>query len=191
MTGRVLAQLWVSADGMVAGPNGEFDLFASASPAAAEASERHTAALLRDVDTMLLGRRTYEIFSAFWPTAEHPMAAHVNALPRTVCSTRLTDAPWGSHEPCRVTPDGVGWAAEHRAGPGGIAIVWGSVALIRALLDADELDELELFVAPALLGDGVPLYGAGRTVPLRLTESEQWPGGVVRLRYARGPAAGV
>ena len=56
---------------------------------------------------------------------------------------------------------------------------------MRALLDADQLDELELFVAPALLGDGVPLHGSGSTFLLTLTESEQYPGGVMRLRYAR------
>ncbi|RZT83663.1 dihydrofolate reductase [Pseudonocardia sediminis] len=185
MSARVLAQLWISVDGMVAGPDGEFDLFATAPPESIEPGERHNMRLLDDVDVLLLGRRTYESFREVWPTVDHQMAPYLNEAARVVCSTTLEEAPWGDHAPCEVVADGVAWAKEHRAGDGRIALVWGSVALVRGLLAADQLDELELFVAPSLLGDGVPLHGSGSTFLLTLTESEQYPGGVMRLRYAR------
>ena len=141
--------------------------------------------LLDDVDVLLLGRRTYEVFSAVWPTLDHPMAPHLNGARRVVCSTTLDTAPWGEHTPCEITRDGIAWAAEHRAGGGRTVLVWGSGALVRGLLAADQLDELELFLAPALLGDGVPLHGAGSTFLLTLTGAEQFAGGVMRLRYGR------
>lgn len=182
---RVLAQLWVSVDGMIAGPDSEFELFETAPSESEAATEEHNVRLLQDVDVLLLGRRTYETFSAVWPTLDHRMAPHLSDARRVVCSTTLDAAPWGEHTPCEITNDGVAWAREHRDGDGGIALVWGSGALTRELLAADQLDELEVFVAPALLGDGVPLHGSGRTFLLTLTESEQYPGGVQRLRYAR------
>lgn len=185
MTARILAQLWVSLDGMIAGPEGEFDLFATAPPESIEPGEQHNMRLLADVDVLVLGRRTYEIFSAVWPTLDHQMAPYLNDAERVVCSTTLDAAPWGEHEPCTVVRDGVAWARGFRAGDGNTALVWGSGALTRELLAADQLDELELFVAPALLGDGVPLHGSGSTFLLTLAESEQFAGGVMRLRYRR------
>ena len=84
---RVLVQQWVSVDGKVAGPNGETDAFDAVpdfSP-----SDRHNAALLGSVDEVVLGRRTYEEFVQFWPTAEgEALAPLVNALPKTVASGR-------------------------------------------------------------------------------------------------------
>jgi dihydrofolate reductase len=181
----LLAQQWISVDGFLAGVNGEADVFAAV--ADFTASETHNAALLADIDEVLLGRRTYESFAEYWPAAvDEPMATKINALPKTVCSTTLTAATWGEHNPARVVPDPVDHVRAHRAA-GARIIVWGSVSVMRALLAAGEVNEMELFVAPIALGAGTPLLAAGAApLPLRLTDSETWPGGVVRLRYAVG-----
>ncbi|MDI6105687.1 dihydrofolate reductase family protein [Actinoplanes sp. NEAU-A12] len=181
----VIVQQWISVDGFLAGPNGEADVFAAV--ADFTASEAHNTALLAEVDEVLLGRRTYEAFAAYWPTAEdEPMARQVNTVTKTVCSTTLTSAAWGRHPAPRVVPD----AVDHvRAGREARTrtMVWGSVSVMRALLAAGEVDDLELFVAPAALGSGTPLLAAGAApLSLRLADSETWPGGVVRLRYAVG-----
>ncbi|SFE92737.1 hypothetical protein SAMN05421541_104500 [Actinoplanes philippinensis] len=77
----LLAQQWTSVDGFVAGVNGEADVLAAVSDFTG--SETHNAALLADIDEVLLGRRTYEAFAEFWPTAvDEPMAELVNACPR-------------------------------------------------------------------------------------------------------------
>ncbi len=182
---RVLVQDWVSVDGMVAGRSGEDDVFdavADFSP-----SDRHNAALLDSVDEVLLGRRTYEVFAGYWPAADgEALAPRINALPKTVASTTLRAAPWGDREPAGVVPDAVAHVRSGRAaGAGGTTIVWGSVSVVRALLGAGLVDEVELFVAPLLLGAGTPLLDpAGPPVRLALQESETWPGGTLRLRYA-------
>ena len=185
--GHVLVQQWVSVDGMVAGPNGETDVFDAVTDFSP--SDRHNGSLLDSVDEVLLGRRTYEEFVRFWPTAEgEALAPLINALSKTVASTTLGDAPWGDHPPARIVLD----AVEHiRSGrTTGTTIVWGSITVMRALLRAGVVDELELFVAPVLLGTGTPLLDpAGPIVRLTLRDSETWPGGVLRVRYAvTGPS---
>jgi dihydrofolate reductase len=176
--GRVVVQQWMSVDGFLAGPGGEGDVFAAV--ADFSASEAHNTTLLASVDEVLLGRRTYEAFREFWPGAhDEPMAQLVNTLPKTVCTTTLTEAPWGTHAPARIVPDAVAHVRELQ----GTAIVWGSVALMGALLAAGQVDEVELLVAPIALGAGTPLPALPK---LRLLETETWPASVIRTRYAVG-----
>ncbi len=189
---RVLVQQWVSVDGMAAGPHGEDDVFDAVpdfSP-----SDRHNASLLDSVDEVLLGRRTYEEFVGYWPTADgEALAPRINALPKTVASTTLGAAPWGDGAPARVVADAVAHLRSRRAAGGdGTTIVWGSLTVVRALLSAGLVDEIELFVAPLLLGAGTPLLDpAGPPVRLVLRESETWPGGTMRLRYGVSGAGAV
>ncbi|MBG0565797.1 dihydrofolate reductase family protein [Actinoplanes aureus] len=182
--GRVIVQQWISVDGFVAGPGGEADVFAAVEDFSA--SEAHNLALLDSVGEILLGRRTYEAFVAFWPTVhDEPMAGPVNTIPKTVCSTTLTRAPWGEHAPAAIVPDAVAHVRSRRDSQKGDTIVWGSVRLMRSLLEAGEVDLLELFVAPVALGAGTPLLGHDdHPVTLRVAETESWPGDVIRTRYA-------
>lgn len=114
--GRVIAQQWVSVDGLVAGPNGEVDVFEAV--ADFTDSETHNLALLETVDEILLGRRTFEGFRDYWPTADEPMAESINRISKTVCSRSLTDASWGEFAPARVVPDGVAHAERRRDATG-------------------------------------------------------------------------
>ena len=181
--GRVIAQQWMSVDGLVAGPDGEEDVFNAVEAFAP--SERHNLALLESVDEVLLGRQTYTEWVEFWPTAGgEPMADRINQLTKVVCSTSLDEAPWGDHAPATVVRDGITHAIERRDASGD-TIVWGSIRLMRSLLTAGALDEIELLVAPIALGSGTPLLGPDQPpVELRLIESESWPGGVIRERYS-------
>ena len=182
---RVLAQQWVSVDGFAAGPDGEQEIFEAAGAAASADSERHIAAVLDGVDVVLLGRRSYESFAAFWPVAhDQPMAARVNAVPKVVCSTTLSAAPWGDFAPARVVADGGAYLRSLREQPGGDVLILGSVALMRSLLREGAVDELELFVAPVALGRGTPLLAPDGPYALTLREGEVWASGTARLRYA-------
>ena len=91
-TRRVIAQQWISVDGYAAGPADEQEIFAAVDDFTD--SESHNSALLEHVDEVLLGRRSYETFAAFWPLADdQPMAATVNRIPKVVCSATLREAP--------------------------------------------------------------------------------------------------
>lgn len=183
---RVIAQQWVSVDGHASGPGGEGELFAHVPADVDERSQAHNLALLDGVDHVLLGARTYASFVEYWPTATDTVADAVNALPKVVASTSLDAAPWPGHAPARVEVDAVGHVRRHRAAGGGDVLVWGSLALLDRLLVAGELDELELFVAPVVLGSGTPVLAR----PTRLVQRacEDW-GSVTRVAYdVLGPA---
>jgi dihydrofolate reductase len=179
---RLIAQQWVSVDGYAAGPTDEQEIFAAVDDFTA--SEEYIRELLADVDEVLLGRRTYETFVGFWPLAEdEPMAATVNGLPKVVCSTTLRAAPWGTHAPARVVTDAVAHVRDRRREPGGDILVWGSLALMRSLLAAGEVDELDLFVAPVALGGGTPLVAPEGPYRLRQVAADVWPS-ATHIRYA-------
>lgn len=182
---RVVAQQWISIDGFAAGPTDESDIFAGVPQESDRRSMEINAEFLADVGTVVLGRRTYESFVQFWPTDQSrdvPVAPLVNAVPKLVASTTLPAAPWGDHAPAEVVPDAVERVATPRAGSGGLVLVWGSLALMRTLLDAGQVDELDLFVAPIALGAGTPL--AGRALDLRQIGGEVFPAGGAHLRFA-------
>lgn len=174
----VVAQQWVSLDGYASGVDGEEEIFAAVGADSDAASQEYNARFLPSVTEVLLGRRSYEKFVGYWPTAQEPIADRVNAIPKTVCSTTLTRAPWGSHEPAGITAD----AVEHVRRADGLVLVWGSLRLTAALLAAGVLDELDLFLAPVVLGAGIPLVPPGLHPRLRQLTSEPL-GSVTHLRY--------
>ncbi|MBV9773033.1 MAG: dihydrofolate reductase [Gemmatimonadetes bacterium] len=158
-------------DGYIAGPGGEFDWIPE-DPAV------DFAALFARVDTVLLGRRTYETVLRNGPT---PWAedARVYLFSRTL---RPEDAPGAT----LVSEDAAGVVAALRAEPGdGEIWLFGGGELFRDLLAAGQVDTVEVTVVPVLLGAGVPLLPAGvpRTT-LALTHSQVYPSGMVALHYS-------
>ncbi|MGW7817624.1 dihydrofolate reductase family protein [Streptomyces puniciscabiei] len=115
----------------------------------------------------LLGRRTYDIFAAYWPKVTdpaNPIAAKLNALPKYVPSATLTDPAWSG-----TTVLGGDLAKEVQAlkeRTDGELQVHGSGALVRSLIDLRLLDTLNLVTFPVLLGTGRRLFPEG-TAPTR------------------------
>ena len=183
----VIVQELVSADGFVAGPSGELDFFEAVPDQDYHEADRDNLQLLGAVDTIALGRTTYEMFAQFWPTAEgEEMAEMVNSTPKLVFSSTLEAAPWGDLRPATVLS---GDAATHldrlRREPGGDIVVWGSISLARSLIGAGLVSELQLRVVPVLIGEGLSLLSpdVGRR-DLTLLEAKPYASGIVSLRYA-------
>ena len=82
-----------------------------------------------------------------------------------------------------MVPDAVAHVRERRREPGGDLLIWGSLALMRSLLEAGEVDELDLFVAPIALGAGTPLVAQGGPYRLQQIDVEVWPS-AVHIRYS-------
>ena len=178
----MIAQQWISVDGYAAGPADEQEIFAAVEDFTG--SEAYNRALLEHVDEVLLGRRSYETFAAFWPFADdQPMAAAVNSIAKVVCSATLREAPWGAFAPAEIVTDAVAHVRSRRSEPGGDILIWGSLALMRSLLEAGEVDELDLFVAPIALGAGTPLIAPGGPYRLQQIEAQAWPS-ATHIRYA-------
>jgi dihydrofolate reductase len=139
---------------------------------------------------LLLGRRTWEIFAAFWPNqpADDPLAGTLNAVPKHVASTTLAEPL--SWENSRLLGDDVPGAVRSlREGDGKDIQVIGSGELVQTLIEHDLVDEYRLMVHPLVLGSGKRLFrDAAASTRLRLVESTPTTTGVLLLTYA--PARG-
>jgi dihydrofolate reductase len=109
-------------------------------------------------DALLLGRRTYEIFAAYWPFQpdENPVAAKFAAIPKYVVSRTLSDPSW---EGTVVLPDAS--AAGGLREDFGEIHTWGSGELVRSLLTEGLVDRLNLWIYPIALGMGKRLFERG------------------------------
>lgn len=177
---QVIVQEWISLDGFAAGPRGESDLFAAVAPETSAAGQDWNMRLLPHVDEILMGRTTYELFAAYWPTADEPIAGALNTARKTVASRSLSSAPWGAYPEAAVVPDAVSYVRERRS-QGGKFLIWGSVSVVHALLEAGEVDELDLFIAPIMLGEGLRAFPE-RSLLLQLHKVRHWRG-TLHARY--------
>jgi dihydrofolate reductase len=130
---------------------------------------------------LLLGRRTYEIFAAFWPNqpAENPVAGPMNAMRKYVVSTTLSEPlAWANST---VIPSDVPAAVNQiREEPGRDILVLGSGELVQTLIAHDLVDGYHLMIHPLVLGEGKRLFRDGTpSVRLRQTGSEVSTTGVL------------
>jgi dihydrofolate reductase len=136
-------------------------------------------ALFQHVDTVLLGRHSYELVLRDPAAATWPLGARLFVFSRTL---RPADHPHVTI----VADDAAATVAKLRAGPtGGEIWLYGGGALFGSLLAAGQVDRVEVTVIPILLGGGVRLLpSAGQRTPLALQHLERYPSGQVSLHYA-------
>ena len=137
-------------------------------------------------DAMLLGRRTYEDFEAYWPdkTAEDdPYADYINATQKFVVSRTLTSVQWRNST--LITGDVVEELTRLKQQPGKTITIVGSPTLMRSVLRDGLLDRLDVLVFPIAVGSGKRLFEEGiGELPLDLVDSRTFKTGVVSLAYA-------
>ena len=138
----------------------------------------------RSMDALLLGRKTYEIFADYWPTApdEIPFTGLLNRVPKYVASRTLT-GPLTWQGSTLVTGDFVERITAVKERHDEVQVI-GSLDLLQSLLRFGLVDRLNLWLYPLLLGSGKQVFADG-TVPtvLRLTESVTYPNGTLQLTY--------
>jgi dihydrofolate reductase len=136
------------------------------------------------MDALLLGRKTYDIFAAFWPGApqEIPFTGLLNSVPKYVASRTLSGSlawPGSTLLAGDLAEDITALKERHDE-----VHVIGSLNLVQSLLRSGLVDRLNLWVFPLLLGSGKKIFADG-TVPaaLRLTQSVTTPRGALHLTY--------
>jgi dihydrofolate reductase len=137
-------------------------------------------------EAFLFGRRTYEAFASSWGAwddpGDSPVWTALNAKPKYVASTTLTDPRWANTTVVRG--DLTAAVRELKARPGGELQVHGSGALFRWLLDNDLVDEMTLFTFPVVVGQGTRLFPeTGRDTALDLVGSQRTLSGVTIHMY--------
>jgi dihydrofolate reductase len=139
------------------------------------------------VDALLYGRRTWQGMASAWPErAGDPYADRMNSIKKYVVSDTLTanDLTWNNSEMIRGT-GAIETIANLRAQPGRDLLIWGSPTLVRSLLAAGLMDQLQLMIEPILLGGGKRIFpedGAAR--PLRLVSAQTASTGVQVCTYS-------
>ena len=135
-----------------------------------------------EAEALLLGRVTYEGFAEAWPPREGEFADKMNAMPKFVASTTLTQLEWNNSTLLEGDiPAAVAKLKQTDAGP---ILVAGSGTLAHMLIEHDLVDEYRLMVFPVVLGSGKRLFPDSpdkRT--LQLVETKQFSSGVVVHHY--------
>ena len=171
----IIYQVAASLDGYIAGPNGEIDWIVH------DPTIPMSTSMYRTVDTVLLGRRTYEMTlqpgAPKWPTGWR-----IFVFSRTLRAE--------AHRGVTVVSDDAG-AVLHalRAESGGDIWLFGGASLFATALAEHAVDRVDVAVNPVLLGGGLPIVSGIERTRLRLTESRAYPSGIVSLRYAVDRAA--
>jgi dihydrofolate reductase len=167
--GKLVSTVFVTLDGVYQAPGGPqedtrdgFEQGGWTVPYADEAFGAFVTESFGRVGAFLLGRRTYDIFAAYWPKVTDPadpVASKLNALPKYVPSAGLTDPQWSG-----TTVIGGDLAKEVTAlkeRTDGELQVHGSGALVQSLLAQDLVDTLHLLTFPVVLGAGRRLFPEG------------------------------
>jgi dihydrofolate reductase len=190
--GKLVVGTFVTVDGVMQAPGapdedreGNFEHGGWTVPFFDEALGEHMDEEVGRSDSILLGRKTYDIFVRHWPHVgdEDPVAAKLNSVQKYVASRTLDKADWqntavlGGELADEIPP------LKERHGE---VHVPGSADLIQSLLREDLVDEFSMLVFPVVLGSGKRLFGEG-TIPrgMRLVETKTFPTGVVMHRYQR------
>ena len=141
--------------------------------------------LLRSVDTLLFGRKTYEHMAAHWPTApSDEIADHMNNLPKVVFSKTLQSVEW--NHSTLVQGDIAAEVSRLKDQPGKDMVIFGSATLASFLLQKTLIDEYRVILQPVLLGEGTPLFNDIKgTIQLKLNSARKFGSGVVLLSYQK------
>ncbi|WP_116949091.1 dihydrofolate reductase family protein [Jiangella endophytica] len=183
----------VSVDGVMQGLGGSeedrrggFERGGWALPLFDDEASAYLSQVYQRADAFLFGRRTFEIFAASWGTIEDmanaPIGRALNARPKYVVSSTLTDPKWA--ESTVLSGDVAAAVRELKARPGGELQVHGSGTLVRWLLDHQLVDEITLLGYPVVVGQGTRLFpDDGPDTALGLVDFRAFASGITLQVY--------
>jgi dihydrofolate reductase len=187
--GRIVVTEFISLDGVIEAPGGgeayrhggwTFEIERG------QEGDKFKLDELVEAEAQLLGRVTYEGFAAAWPKMEDEagFAEKMNTMPKYVVSSSLERADW--QNTTILSGDPADSVARLKDEVDGVILVAGSATLVKALIEAELVDELRLMVFPVLLGEGKRLFPEGEAKHrLRLAEAKTVGDGIALLRYER------
>lgn len=181
---KLKLQMQVSIDGFVAGPNGEMDWLTWNRD---DQLKNYVGDLTASIDTIVMGRKLAQGFIPVWKErlADPQMGDFARTMvetPKYVFTETLTENPWEYTE--LATGDIVEEVNKLKEGEGKDIIVYGGAGFVSALIKHNLIDEYHLFVNPAAIGKGMPIFNAlDNSLTLKLEEAKQFDCGISVLRY--------
>jgi dihydrofolate reductase len=163
-------------------PEGGFPFGGWQAPLIDEVTGAQVAAAYEGTDALLLGRRTYDIFAAYWPNQDDEFGTLFNSIPKYVASRGTPDLSWAGST--QLGPDLASAVRELRDRHQHVKVV-GSLNLVQTLLREKLFDRLDLWLHPIVLGVGKKVFDGG-AVPTNITLLEPplaSAKGTVYLRY--------
>ena len=175
---KIIVYVATSADGYIARPDGDVE-WLNRLP---HTADHGMAAFYRTIDTILMGRKTYDWALAYWKKMGKKDGMFDTKVVNYVFSRKPPKKPAPGvkfvKEPVKA------FAQRLRATPGKHIWMMGGGGLIASFLDAGEIDEFDIHVIPVLIGKGIPLVAPRhRDILLRLRAARKYPDGIVRLHY--------
>ena len=175
---------FITLDGIVSDPDGS-----EGTPAGrwafrhgpeAVAGDKFRLGSVLDNGVMVLGRKTWQLFSRIWPGRDDPFSARMNAVPKLVASRTLTGASaWANSQV--VGGDPIDAIKRERRD----VIITGSLSVVHPLISGDLIDEYRLLTFPTILGTGERLFPAGSPPTHLECLSAERSGAAVLARYGR------
>jgi dihydrofolate reductase len=158
--GRLVVTEFVSLDGVMQAPGGEDFKYPGWTFEFDRGDDGNQFKLeeLEDASAHLLGRVTYESFAGAWPNREGPFAEKLNADPKYLVSSTITDPEWNNTTVIDGSGDVIGEVRKLKDDIDGNILVAGSRRLVQDLLEHDLVDELRLMVFPVVLGTGARVF---------------------------------
>ena len=174
---KLFWQVSVTLDGFMEGPNRELT---DTAEIVDEDFDRYAAEMLQSIDAILLGRRTYQLFAGYWPTASSVDADRLNELPKIVFSRTLEKVEWKNS---RLVKENVAEEVTRlKQQPGRDMALFGSADLACTLISLGLIDEYRIFVTPFVLGSGTPMFKDIKDrIALKLLKATTWRSGIVAL----------
>jgi dihydrofolate reductase len=177
----------ITLDGMFDGLNGENDWFI---PGDAENKAVHETGTA--VNTLLMGRVTYEHMIRFWPTvtddSDFPepvkvQAKEINEMPKLIVSKTLKNLTWQNTK--LIEGDLIDAVKKLKQGDEPGFLILGSGTIVQQLTEAGLIDEYVFILTPTVLGQGRPQFKQDSKVDLELVKSQAFPSGNVVLHYKK------
>jgi dihydrofolate reductase len=185
----------ITIDGFVAGPHGEADWIFRSSD---ETSRAWSLERSYDAGLIIMGRKSFESMSPYWPTAPGPFAAPMNRIPKGVftksgykginveSNTELSSAAASWAETKIFDGDLAETIKQLKSGEGKPILALGGAGFMRSLIATGLIDEYHLNTHPVVLCKGLPIFTSVELpMDLKLLETKSFPGGIVARVYSK------
>lgn len=183
---KLIATEYLTLDGVMEAPGDETSLGERGGWSFLFSSEEHRQFKWEELlasDALLLGRVTYEIFAAAWPSRTGEFADRMNSLPKYVVSTTLPKVEWNNSHLINDTTHLVDEIRKLKQQPGRDILLTGSADLFHLMKQHQLIDEYHFLIYPIILGNGKRLFKDGDSIILDQVKSQTFSSGVIALIY--------